>query len=207
MPQELRRGISPRRGAKKRPDLPSKRWAVMRTDRVLFGAEGEHGIHGGSSARRQVAGNESNSEKKQACRHDSGQIGWREAEEHAGDEPSRSEAGGNPQRDSEESQRQRLAQNHPANTSLLRAQRDADADFAGAALGPKARTNVLSDSITMRKKALGEASADDGDVRMLLIVGQLKVATTQQVDAEGVEETGPSCYSDRHHMETSVRIL
>src|SRR5207237_10188628 len=112
-PQELRRGISPRRGAKKRPDLPSKWWAVMRTDGVLFGAEGEHGIHGGSSARRQVAGNESNSEKKQACRHDSGQIGWREAEEHAGDEPSRSEAGGNPQRCAAQCQPQRLAQTSP----------------------------------------------------------------------------------------------
>ena len=42
---------------------------------------------------------------------------------------------------------------------------------------------------------------------MLLIVCQLKVATAQQVDAEGVEETGPDGDFSRHHVETSVRIF
>ena len=66
---------------------------------------------------------------------------------------------------------------------------------------------MLADSVAIGEKALREAFADDGEVRMLLIVCQLKVATAQQVDAEGVEETGPDGDFSRHHVETSVRIF
>jgi hypothetical protein len=69
-----------------------RRRFVVLTSAFLFAAEGEHGVDGGSSARGLAAGNESNSEKKQACRHDGGQIGWCEAKEHAGDEAARREA-------------------------------------------------------------------------------------------------------------------
>lgn len=80
-------------------------------------------------------------------------------------------------------------------------------DFEILEFGPKAVTNVLSDRVTSRKKALGEAFANDCDVRMLCIVRQLKAVASQQGYAKRVEETGPNRYPVRHHMETGVRIF
>ena len=117
----------------KKPVLRPEDGPVVLTDRVLFGAEGEDGSDGGSFARRQVAGNESNGKKQKACGYDSREVAGRKPEEHAGDKPSRGKAGGNANRDPEQSQRERFAQNHPTNASLLRAERNANADFAGAA--------------------------------------------------------------------------
>jgi hypothetical protein len=74
-------------------------------------------------------------------------------------------------------------------------------------LRPKAITDVLSDSIAIGEKALGETFADDGDVRMVLMVRQLYVATTQEAHAASVEETQPDSNRSSHHVETSVRIL
>src|SRR6266480_3175603 len=83
--------------------LRSKWRPVVPTDCVLFGAKGENGVNGGGFARGQVAGKES-----------------------------RGKAGRNTNRYAEQSQCERFAQNHPTNTSLLRAKRDANADFARA---------------------------------------------------------------------------
>src|SRR6266853_1337256 len=117
----------------KAPYVGSKWWPVMRTDWVLFGAEGEHGIDGGSFARGQVASKESNGEKQKARGYDGGQVVSRKSEEHAGDKPSRGKARRNADRNAEQSQREGFAQNHPTNASRLCAQRDANADFARAA--------------------------------------------------------------------------
>jgi hypothetical protein len=80
-------------------------------------------------------------------------------------------------------------------------------DFEILKFGPKAVTNVLSDSVTARKKAFREAFADDCDVWMLCIVRKLNLAASQQMDAESVQKTRPNCCPDRHHMETGVRIF
>ena len=67
----------------------------------LFGAEGEDGIDGGGSARRQVAGKESNDEQQKTRGYDGGQVARGKAEEHAANKPSRRKAGGNANGDSD----------------------------------------------------------------------------------------------------------
>src|SRR5205807_10520432 len=71
----------------------------------------------------------------------------------------------------------------------------------------KTKAHVLPDCAAIRKKAFGEASANDDEARMLVVTRQLKVATTHQTDAQGVEETRPDYNSTRHHVETRVRIF
>jgi hypothetical protein len=124
-------------------------------DCVSFGAKGEHGIDGRGSARRQVAGKEGNGEKQQARGYDGGQVVWRKSEEHAGDEASRGKAGGNANRDAEQSQREGFAQNHPTNGSLLRAQRDANSDFTRAARDAIGHQSVKADR--------SEQESEDGE--------------------------------------------
>src|SRR5215469_17870702 len=57
-----------------------------------FGAESEDRVDRGGATSGQIAGEESYRKKKQACRHDRGQVAGRKSKQHAGDETGRGEA-------------------------------------------------------------------------------------------------------------------